>query len=181
MEEKKEIKISLSTFFLILTIITIIVMGIFIYKLNNDKTAEIQKSTELQAQVNRLNVTLSDLQGKINNISGTIDYDDIILDGNYAIPASDNIWDFTKDGKVASSGNISVDQGTYKTTGKNFIEIHYTKNKLWDIETGEVKISDIDKYEYLTVDDNKNIYVISPYGEKIELQRYGEVVKENLE
>ena len=62
MEEKNVTKISLSTFFLILAIIAIIVMGIFIYKLNNDKTAEIQKSTELQAQVNSLNGTVSDLQ-----------------------------------------------------------------------------------------------------------------------
>ena len=72
MEEKNVTKISLSTFFLILAIIAIIVMGIFIYKLNNDKTAEIQKSTELQSQVNSLNGTVSDLQGKINNISETI-------------------------------------------------------------------------------------------------------------
>lgn len=66
MEEKNVTKISLSTFFLILVNVAIIIMGIFIYKLNNDKTAEIQKSTELQAQVNILNGTVSDLQGKIN-------------------------------------------------------------------------------------------------------------------
>ena len=72
MEEKNVTKISLSTFFLILAIIAIIVMGVFIYKLNNDKTAEIQKSTELQTKVNSLNGTVSDLQGKINNISETI-------------------------------------------------------------------------------------------------------------
>ena len=72
MEEKNATKISLSTFFLILAIIAMIVMGIFIYKLNNDKTTEIQKSTELQAQVNSLNGTVSDLQGKIDNISKTI-------------------------------------------------------------------------------------------------------------
>ena len=72
MEEKNATKISLSTFFLILAIIAIIVMGIFIYKLNNDKTAEIKKSTGLQAQVNSLNGTISELQGKIDNISKTI-------------------------------------------------------------------------------------------------------------
>ena len=38
MEEKKVTKISLSTFFLILAIIAIIVMGIFMYKLYNEKT-----------------------------------------------------------------------------------------------------------------------------------------------
>ena len=73
MEEKNVTKISLSTLFLIFAIIAIIVMGIFIYKLNSDKTAEIQKSTELQAQVNSLNGTVSDLQGKINSTSQTIE------------------------------------------------------------------------------------------------------------
>ena len=72
MEEKKVTKISLSTFFLILAIIAIIVMGIFIYKLNNDKIVEIQKSTELQAKVNSLNGTVSKLQGKINKVSETV-------------------------------------------------------------------------------------------------------------
>ena len=72
MEEKKVTKISLSTFFLILAIIAIIVMGIFIYKLNNDKTVEIQKSTELQAKVNSLNGTVSNLQEKINKVSETV-------------------------------------------------------------------------------------------------------------
>lgn len=72
MEEKKVRKISLSTFFLILAIIAIIVMGIFIYKLNNDKTVEIQKSTELQAKVNSLNGTVSKLQEKINKLSETV-------------------------------------------------------------------------------------------------------------
>ena len=73
MEEKNVTKISLSTFFLILAVIAIIVMGIFIYKLNNDKTAETQKSAELQAQVNSLNGTVGELQGKINTISDTVD------------------------------------------------------------------------------------------------------------
>ena len=72
MEEKNTSKISLSTVFLILAIIVILVMGIFIYKLNNDKTAEIKKSTDLQAQVNNLNGTISELQGKIDSISQTI-------------------------------------------------------------------------------------------------------------
>ena len=66
MEKKNVTKISLSTFFLILAII---VMGIFIYKLNNDKTAEIKKSSELQSQVNSLSTTVNDFQGKINTVS----------------------------------------------------------------------------------------------------------------
>ena len=72
MEEKKVIKISLSTFFLILAIIVILVMGIFLFKLYNEKTEEIKKSSELQTQVNSLNGTVSNLQGKINTISETV-------------------------------------------------------------------------------------------------------------
>ena len=70
-EEKKVTKISLSTFFLILAIIVIIIMSLFLYKLNNDKTTEIEKSTELQAQVNNLNTTVSKLQEKANTLSNT--------------------------------------------------------------------------------------------------------------
>ncbi len=73
MEEKKATKISLSTFFLILALIAIIVMGLYIYKLNNEKSTEIQKSSELQSKVNSLNETVNDLQGKINSISKTIE------------------------------------------------------------------------------------------------------------
>ena len=71
-EEKKVKKISLSTFFLILAIIAIIIMGIFIFKLNNEKTEETKKSSELQSQVNTLNNTVTELQGTINSISETI-------------------------------------------------------------------------------------------------------------
>lgn len=84
MEEKNITKISLSTFFLILAVIVIIVMGIFIYKINNDKNTEIKKSTELQAQVSSLNGTVSELQEKINSISETINSskEDIINNTN---------------------------------------------------------------------------------------------------
>lgn len=68
MEEKNVTKISLSTFLLVLAIIAIIVMGIFIYKLNNDKNTEIQKSTELQAQVNTLKTQNNNLSGTINTL-----------------------------------------------------------------------------------------------------------------
>ena len=69
MEEKGTVKISLAGFFLILAIVAIIIMGFFIYKLNNDKTDEIVKSTNLQTQVNSLSEQISDLQGKMNYIS----------------------------------------------------------------------------------------------------------------
>ena len=67
MEEKKITKISLSTFLLLIAILVIVVMGVFICKLNQDKVAEIQKSTKLQAKVDSLNNTVSSLQSKVNS------------------------------------------------------------------------------------------------------------------
>ena len=72
MEEKNVTKISLSTLLLLLSLIIIAIMGVIIFKLNNDKTSEIQKSTNLQSQVTNLNNTVNDLQGKIDKISETI-------------------------------------------------------------------------------------------------------------
>ena len=126
MEEKNK-KISISTILLIIAIIAMIVMGVFIYKLNNDKKAEVQKSTELQGQVADLNNTLSELQGKINTISETInnntsneiqnnsntssnenskdngEVENIILNGTYAVPNSDVGFSFSKSGMVSLS------------------------------------------------------------------------------
>ncbi len=72
MEEKKVIKISLSTFFLILAIIAIVIMAIFMYKLYNENIEANQKTAELQIQASNLNRTISNLQEKINTISSTI-------------------------------------------------------------------------------------------------------------
>ena len=126
MEEKKAKKISVSVILLILAIIALVVMGIFIYKL------------ELQAEVDDLNNTVSDLQRKIDKISETLstnnsnsiqenttnssteisnsavkenNYDDIVLDGYYTFPATDIGWDFTKDGRVAFvHSNFAIEQ-----------------------------------------------------------------------
>lgn len=85
MEEKKVTKISLSTFFLILAIIAIVVMGVFIYKLNNDKTMEVEKTIKLQSEINRLNTTIRELQEKVNNTYEPISENLILELGNYMI------------------------------------------------------------------------------------------------
>lgn len=73
MEEKNEVKIRISTLLLILAIIAIAVMAAVIYKTTMDKAAEVQKAEELQEQVDSLNETISDLRGKMDNISEIID------------------------------------------------------------------------------------------------------------
>ena len=119
MEEKNVTKISLSTFFLILAIIAIIVMGIFIYKLNNDKTAEIQKSTELQSQVNNLNGTVSDLQEKINKVSETIN-----SSGNTTNSENSNNTDATSSkNKTLEEANVTNNVNKTGLIGETTYEI----------------------------------------------------------
>lgn len=71
MEEKNAPKNSLSTLFFIFSILVIIVMGIVIFKLYNEKNEEANKSAELQAQVNNLNGTVTNLQEKIETINNS--------------------------------------------------------------------------------------------------------------
>ena len=118
MEEKNAAKISLSTLFLILAIIAIIVMGIFIYKLNNDKIVEIKKSTELQAQVNNLNATVSDLQGKIDNISKTINSNNVEQNQVNANNVEKNEVSSSNQAKVQSYSTI---KGVYENNGYQLI------------------------------------------------------------
>jgi preprotein translocase subunit YajC len=75
MEEKKATKISLSTFFLILAIIIIVIMSICMYKFYNEKTDANKKTAELQTEVSNLNRIVSVLQGKIDEISSTVNSD----------------------------------------------------------------------------------------------------------
>lgn len=72
MDEKKPVKINLSTFFLVLAIIVIIVMGYFIYKLNTEKTVETEKNANLNNEVSNLQSTVNSLNEKINNISNIV-------------------------------------------------------------------------------------------------------------
>lgn len=66
MSEKAPIKISLSTFFLVITILVIVVMGVYLYieKTNSDKTI-----TELEKSNADMETTIDSLQNKIDSTS----------------------------------------------------------------------------------------------------------------
>ncbi len=72
MEEKKSIKIRLSTFFLMLAIIVIVIMAYFLYKLNNEKIAETEKVSALNSQVSNFENKVESLQGTIDNVSNIV-------------------------------------------------------------------------------------------------------------
>lgn len=135
MEEKNITKISLSTFLLIIAIIAIIVMGIYIYKLNNDKTSEIKKSTELQTQVTSLNETVNDLQSKITSISKTIDSES-------NIPNNKN--SFIDDDSTKTILNETEALTILKSKFDIIEKIYSSPDKFFNVTAGE-EIKDFDK------------------------------------
>lgn len=91
MEEKKSVKISLSTFFLFLAIIVIIVMALYIYteKINSNK-----EIADLEANATDMQDKIDELQGKIDSISNTLNSDKISNSEN-TTNNDDNVKDNT--------------------------------------------------------------------------------------
>lgn len=109
MKENKTIKLSLSTFLLIIMLIVIIIMGIYIYRLNtenNEKIVSDQKVAELESQVNILNENINDLQKQLTNMSNT----------------SNQTIDTTYDSNTTQNNrtNININLGTF--SGKDITD-----------------------------------------------------------
>lgn len=68
MEDKKSVKISLSTFFLFIAIIVIIVMAVYIYI---DKTNSNKKMANLETNAVNMQTTIDKLQNEIDSMSNT--------------------------------------------------------------------------------------------------------------
>lgn len=86
MEEKNNIRINLVTVFLIISLIIIVIMGFFIYKLYNDRKIANGKLSDLNNEVARLENIVDDLQStssKDNTTSNTNEDDKSIDTNNY--------------------------------------------------------------------------------------------------
>lgn len=66
MEEKSKKKLGLLTVLLFLAIIVIIIMGIFMNKIQNEKVEESKKAAELQTQVDNLNEKIDNISNIVN-------------------------------------------------------------------------------------------------------------------
>lgn len=179
MEEKQTLKISLSTFCLIIALIAIIVMGYFTYKLYNKKQTSINEINELNNQVSNLEETIKGLQEELETVSNETShteknnststnntYKQIIIDGIYAIERSDILYRFSANGDVTYGTNLSESKGTYTTVGENEFEVTFVEETIWDDETFEPttrKINEKIKFKY--IDENK---IIKYNGEEVE-------------
>ena len=157
MKERKDTKISVLIFLLLLSIIAIIIMGIFIYKLSSDKETEIQKSTDLQAQINSSYETVNELQDKMDKVSETVNIEDTSSNNSLYIIKKINISD------EQSLYNFSTKKWVTEIAGVEsmyFIAIDNEKN-LYIVDRFENILKKLDaKLEKLNIDDtNVDNYV----------------------
>lgn len=122
MEEKKAIKISFSTFFLIITIIAIGIMGFFIYKLNDDKTKATEQVNELNNRVSLLENTEKEptiIEKTNTNAEITKNSSDSVVDNTKRAYSYDNIKGLYKYNKKLNADTTAqyelclLDNGTF--------------------------------------------------------------------
>ena len=141
MEENKSKNKHFTTFFLIITIIAIIVMGVFIYKIYNDKTILQTQLSTLKTQNSNLNSTISMLQEKqVNNSDNTTNTtvieksEDNNIQKNIAVEYNKNFLNSVYN-KMNKGTNIIVPIWVYR----NYSEVTINKNHeaFWHNEGNE--------------------------------------------
>ena len=192
MDENEEIGVSLSNFLLVLSVIIMIIMGIFLYKFYNEKVDANKKVEELQKEVETLEKTIDNLQAKLDklteasdniviNNTSNIKYKITIRDDNHAtIEATDDentvSEEFELDAEIYKTGTM-----TMPNLG-NVALISYTSGKtrivnIYQLVDGGIKLlGDIDcgknmveEADYTVDIKNNNIAVITA-------KRYDETV-----
>ena len=152
MEENKGIKISLSTFFLIIAIIIIILMGLYIYKVNVEKNTEMKKTADLELEVSNLNNTITNLQEKINTISETINSSSSNENTNNQVLEEANITDYiNKTGLVGKTTYEINNSATKHLNGFDIIledsKVYFKLTNKGNIESYSITSSTINRKE----------------------------------
>ena len=191
MDENEEIGVSLSNFLLVLSVIIMIIMGIFLYKFYNEKVDANKKVEELQKEVETLEKTIDNLQAKLDKLTGA---SDIIINNSsnirYRITTRGNnraiieatddentvSEEFELDAKIDKTGSMTI-----PNLG-NVALISYTSGKtrivnIYQLVDGGIKLlGDIDcgknmveEADYTVDIKNNNIAVITA-------KRYDETV-----
>ena len=177
--KEKNSRSKLLTILLILAII-IIIMGIFMYKIYNEKVEETEKSVKLQEQIDSLNTAVNSLQEKIDSISKitsgekSINSQDKkesvsskvnVLDGRYENDEELEAYIYEFSGNNVSAGALGTSYGTYKIND-NKVKITYTKaedpegNEIDEFPDGQtVELIILD--ENTLIDNNGNKYIKS--------------------
>ena len=147
MEEKKSVKISLSTFFLLLSILVIIAMAYYIYteKVNSNKII-----ADLEANTVNMQDKIDNLQGKLDSISNTINSNTTSNTENTTNKSENVINNDNKTSTNNKDKNIkyvftSADQAamqgfpkTLKIFELNDFEMKFSYNSAFDFSTSTI-------------------------------------------
>ena len=135
MEKKEPIKVSLSTFFLIIAIIVIAVMGYFIFNFYSQKVNLEKNASELNTKISNLEKTISNIQDVVKDTTETSVKEPIQttstqqeINKSYSIKDITGAYKFTKQEKV-NGENIDIecilylyDNGTFGYSHMAMIE-----------------------------------------------------------
>lgn len=181
MEKRKIIKISLSTFFLIIAIIALLIMGFFVYKLNNEKTVALK-------QINTLESKSADVENSRNAIDDKTD-DNTSESKSANVESSRNTIDDKTDKKLDTQNSLTsdttnnaetytyenmsgyftfdekipVDYGTYTSDSEACKFLYLYKNGVYFYEGGLGNTNYWECGNYIIKDDN--IILHSWFGE----------------
>ena len=134
MEEKKQMKISMSGFFLILAIIVIAVMGYFIYKISTEKTEKENQIASLNNEISTLKTSSDELQKKIDNIANTINPNNINTIVETEIKANNNGKKSNMDNILRLGKYINNGNGIDPSEGEGISSIELTENNQFWID-----------------------------------------------
>ena len=90
MSEKQPIQVSLTALLLVLSIIALVAMGFYTYKLSNEKATATEEIANLNSQVDNLQGTVNTLQGTLDTISNSINMANITTPENTTTSDSSN-------------------------------------------------------------------------------------------
>lgn len=144
MEKNKDIKISLSTFFLILAIVVIIIMGVFIYKFYNDK--EVASS-----QVEELNKKITNLEGKNGN-SNEVENE---VEISSSLDSVQNLYAYLSKGNIAEELYNKSNNNIENISNEQILQIAYNYLVYCDENYKTESASDFTK----EVKDDENKYL----------------------
>ena len=128
MEVKKERKLSI--FLLLISIIIIVIMGIFIFKLYKDRESATMKVEELNKLTSTLDKTVEELQGKMDSISNTIN--NSTTDTSDKTTNSDN-----KSTENTNNKNTSNENEVNKNSTSTNVTIAESKKILFEYSSGD--------------------------------------------
>ena len=173
MEEKKTIKISLSTLFLIIAIIVIIVMGIFCYSMYNKKIEVEEQMNIFNSKVNNIE-TNSQEPSNNSNISATNNINSSNQEDNLTEEEAQEIFEKVTENKAFIQEMVTIkDFSSSSFTDEEILKLlpllddsgYFTIENNYDGNFAKANISDIQNLAQKYFEKNIDINKIS---EKIE-------------